>query len=232
MESTNAFIDHVEIDVYADGSFNPELRVGAWAFKVPKLNLEGVGSSEGKTTARFEFLAVMNGLEAVLGAEGSDAPIHIFTDCESTVSAIERLSAGLELRKPEKYADRTDLMPRMKAALARRRVHVTRLGVGPVAHQDCHRNALRELRQVLANDTTLQRQVALERQRARLAQLLGERGSLVERLEKVEQEIMFLGVAVEALEASLSQLEIARTIPVAGGPALPSTGKGGATVHE
>jgi ribonuclease HI len=154
VESPKASTDHLEIEVYAEGSYNQELRLGAWAFNIPKLKLEGVGSSEGKTAASFEFLAVLNGLEAVLAAEGSRAPIRIFSDCESTVSAIDRLSAGLGLRKPEKYADRADLMPHLEAVLARRRVHVTRVGVGPVEHQDCHRNALRKLRQELATDGT------------------------------------------------------------------------------
>jgi ribonuclease HI len=174
-------VDHVEIEVYADGFYNHEIRLGAWAFKIPKLNLEGVGSSEGETAARFELLAVLNGLEAVLNADRSGAPIHLFTDCESAVSAIGRLSAGLQLRKPEKYADRADLMPRLLAVLARRRVYVTRVGVRPVEHQDCHRNALRKLRQELAKDPRMQHRVALQRKHARMAQLLGERVSLVER---------------------------------------------------
>jgi hypothetical protein len=37
-----------EIEVFADGSFNHEIGLGAWAFKIPKLKLEGVGSSAGE----------------------------------------------------------------------------------------------------------------------------------------------------------------------------------------
>jgi ribonuclease HI len=198
--------DCVEIEVYADGSFNEELGLGAWAFKIPKLRLEEVGSSEGKTTTRFEFLGVLNAIEAVIAAEHSGMPIHVFTDCESTVSAIDRLRAGMGLRKPAKYADRADLLPRLEAVLARRTVLVTRVGVGPLEHQDCHRNALSKLRQELAKDPRMQRQVALRRQHVRMAQLLSERNGLLTRLDTVEQEISVRAVEIEALESSLLHL--------------------------
>jgi hypothetical protein len=47
------------IELYADGSFCHEAAYGAWAFRVPALNLEGVGSSEGRTVTRFELLGVL-----------------------------------------------------------------------------------------------------------------------------------------------------------------------------
>jgi ribonuclease HI len=228
----------VEIELYADGSSNDELGLGAWAFKVPKLNLEGVGSSEGKTTARFELLAVLNGIEAVVAAEQSGSAIHVFTDCESTVSAINRLGAGLELRKPEKYADRADLLPRLEALLLQRSVRVTRVGVGPIEHQDCHRRALSRLRQELAKDTRMQHRLALRRQRSRMAQLLVERGGLVNRLEKIEEEITLVAVEIDALESSLlhsalgEETTTAEAVPEGAlqpGPALECAVLGGGT---
>lgn len=59
------------IALYADGSFSQEVAVGAWAFKAPDLNMEGAGSGDGKTAARFEFLGVLEGLEAVAAAANS-----------------------------------------------------------------------------------------------------------------------------------------------------------------
>jgi ribonuclease HI len=210
--SPTIYASPVEIEVYADGSFDDELGLGAWAFKIPRLRLEAVGSSEGKTTTRFEFLAVINGIEAVVGAEHSGLPIHVYTDCESTVSVIDRLRAGMKLRKPEKYADRVDLLPRLEAVLAQRTVLVTRIGLDPLEHQDCHRNALSRLRQELSKDPRMQHRVALRRARTRMAQLLRERRGLLVRLDKVEQEVSILSVEIEALESSLHESEPAEVM--------------------
>jgi ribonuclease HI len=80
--------------------------------------LEGGGKAEGKTVTRFEFLAVLDGLEAVAAADKSGLPIQVFSDCDSTVAAINCLQKGEPLKKPERYADRADLLPRLQAILA------------------------------------------------------------------------------------------------------------------
>src|SRR5271169_3838599 len=165
------------IALYADGSFSHEVGIGAWAFKAPELNLEGGGKAEGKTVTRFEFLAVLDGLEAVAAADKSGLPIQIFSDCDSTVAAINCLLKGEPLKKPERYADRADLLPRLQAILAVRQIQVTRYTGGSLHHQDCHCRA----RQQLRDPKTLHR-LALVRQRARLAQLIGERESVLDRL--------------------------------------------------
>ena len=76
------------IALYADGSFCQEVGVGAWAFRIPAMNLEDAGSSEGHTTTRFEFLGVLHGLESLAATDTSGCPVHVFSDCESTVAAI------------------------------------------------------------------------------------------------------------------------------------------------
>ena len=126
------------IALYADGSFSHEVGIGAWAFKAPELNLEGAGKAEGKTVTRFEFLAVLDGLEAVAAADQSGLPIQVFSDCDSTVAAINCLQKGEPLKKPERYADRADLLPRLQAILAVRQIQVTRYTGGSLHHQDCH----------------------------------------------------------------------------------------------
>ena len=50
----------------------------------------------------------------------SGLPIHVFSDCDSTVAAIEKLRAGLPLPKPGKYQDQADLLPRLQAILTER----------------------------------------------------------------------------------------------------------------
>ena len=104
-----------EIFLYADGSFSCEVGIGAWAFRAV-LNLEGVGSSEGKTVTRFEFLAVLHGLEAVVAVDRSVCRFTSFPFFFS-LAAIEKLRAGLPLPKPGKYQDRADLLPRLQAIL-------------------------------------------------------------------------------------------------------------------
>ena len=185
------------IALYADGSFSHEVGIGAWAFKAPELNLEGGGKAEGKTVTRFEFLAVLDGLEAVAAADKSGLPIQVFSDCDSTVAAINCLQKGEPLKKPERYADRADLLPRLQAILAVRQIQVTRYTGGSLHHQDCHCRA----RQQLRDPKTLHR-LALIRQRARLAQLIGERESVLNRLAHLDEEVSILQLQVTSLELS------------------------------
>ncbi len=185
------------IALYADGSFSHELGIGAWAFKAPELNLEGEGKAEGRTVTRFEFLAVLDGLEAVAAADKSGLPIQVFSDCDSTVAAINCLQKGEPLKKPARYVDREDLLPWLQAVLAVRQVHVTRYNGGSLHHQDCHCRARRQLR----DPKTLHR-LALIRQRTRLAQLIGDRESILNRLAKLDEEVSILQLQVASLELS------------------------------
>jgi ribonuclease HI len=134
------------IRVFADGSFSSEVGFGAWAFRVRSLSIEGVGSSPGTSVLRFELMAVLEALEAVLGIDSSNLPIHVFSDCDATIALIARLQAGLPLRKPERYSDRADLIPQLQLVLSRREVRTTRFGLGRLKHQACHRAAAARLR--------------------------------------------------------------------------------------
>jgi ribonuclease HI len=191
------------IALYADGSFSYEAGVGAWAFKVPQLNLEGEGSTGGKTVTRFEFLAVLEGLEAVAAADKSRSPIQVFSDCDSTVAAINSLTRCEPLKKPERYTDRADLLPRLQAVLAVHPVDVTRYAGGSLHHQDCHAKAHRRLRREIdCNPISLHR-LALSRGRLRLSQLLGDRESILKRLAKLDEDVSVLQLQVASLELSL-----------------------------
>src|SRR5579872_6584217 len=157
MADTDSFSTLDAIALYADGSFSSEVGIGAWAFLAPVLNLEGVGSSEGNTVTRFEFLAVLHGLEAVAAVDKCGLPVHVFSDCDSTIAAIEKLRAGLPLKNPSKYEDRADLIPRLQAILTERQVQVTRYRSGRLEHQACHRNAIRKLRAEVDSDPRVRR---------------------------------------------------------------------------
>jgi ribonuclease HI len=194
------------IPVYADGSFSGEAGFGAWAFRAPSLSLEGVGSSPGRSVLRFEFLAVLEGLEAVLDADRSGLPIHVFSDCDEAIAMIERLSAGLPLKTPEKYADRADLLPRLQSVLNKREVRTTRFGLGRLEHQACHRAAAAKLREDVDGSPELRHELALKRNRARLAQLSGQRGAALRNLERLDEEISIIQLEIEALELSLRRL--------------------------
>jgi ribonuclease HI len=139
------------IELYADGSFCHEATYGAWAFRVPALNLEGVGSSEGRTVTRFELLGVLKGLKAMTSAGRWEMPIEVISGCDSTVNLIKLLCEGRPLRKPEQYRDMGDLVPRLQAILEDRQIHARRYAGGSLHHQECHRNAHRRLREEIGS---------------------------------------------------------------------------------
>jgi ribonuclease HI len=196
------------IELYADGSFCREVSIGAWAFKVPALGLEQVGSSRGSTVTRFEFLAALNGLEEILAVDESERPIHLFSDCESSVALISCLRDGEELKKPRRYDDRADLIPRLQSVLTRRQIQVTRYGGGSLDHQACHLNASRRLREEVDSDPVLHHQAALVRQRSRLDNLVKEREPLLDKLSRLDEEISLLQLQVETLQSAIQALGI------------------------
>jgi ribonuclease HI len=206
------------IELHADGSFSQERGVGAWAYLVPTLNLEGVGSADGKTATRFEFLAVLCGLEAVAAVDNTGLPIQVFSDCQSTVAAIDRLRAGLPLIKPGKYADRADLLPRLQAVLEGREVQVTWYGGGRMEHKACHRKAIRKLREEINSDPQVRHRAVLTRHRSRLGQLIGERGKTLDRLEKLDREISCLQLEIEALELAMPGIAVESCAALIDGP--------------
>ena len=187
------------IALYADGSFCQEVGVGAWAFRIPAMNLEDAGSSEGHTATRFEFLGVLHGLESLAATDTSGCPVHVFSDCESTVAAIIRINKGGDFQNIKKYEDRVDLLPRLRAVMAARVVQVTLYTGGSLDHQNCHRRARQRLREEIGHDARRQHHLALTRQRSRLTQLIEERGALIHRLGKLDEEISIAQVHAEAL---------------------------------
>jgi ribonuclease HI len=200
--------DVAPIQLHADGSFSREVGLGAWAYLVPELKLDGIGSGPGRTATRFEFLAVVHGLEAIVASDSSSRPIHVYSDCDTTVCAIERTAAGLPLKKPERYHDRADLLPRLEAVAAQRQLRVTKFGNGKLEHQACHQNALLRLRQEVDGDPRVRYRVLLARHQSRLAQLIGDRRATIERLEKIEDEISMLHLQIEAVESAMRAVSI------------------------
>ena len=115
--------------------------------------------------------------------------VHIFSDCESTVAAIIRINKGGDFQNIKRYEDRVDLLPRLRAVMAARRVQVTLYTGGSLDHQNCHRRARQRLREEIGLDARRQHHLALTRQRSRLTQLIKERGGLIHRLGKLDEEI-------------------------------------------
>jgi ribonuclease HI len=206
MSNPDGFVDLSPIELHSDGSFSDEVGIGAWAFVVPTLHLNGVGSEVGKTAARFELLAVLHGLEAITAAGNDGRPVRVFSDCDSTVAAIERLCSGLPLKRPEAYADRADLLPQLQAVLAGRSVQVTRYKSGRLEHQHCHRTALGKLREEVAKDPKIRHRIVLARLESRLDQLVGERGVVLSRLEKLDDEISIAQLEIQALGLSMRNI--------------------------
>jgi ribonuclease HI len=195
------------IALYADGSFAQEVSLGTWAFRSPELNLEGAGSAAGTTVARFEFLGVLEGLEAVAAVDKSVLPIRIYTDCDQTVADFNSVRKGEPLKKPERYADRVDLLPRLQAVLAVRQVQVNRYSGGSLHHQDCHTRARRLLRRLVDENPKTIHRMALKRVHSRLSQAIGERQSCLKRLATLDEEVSILQTELAALELSSRMID-------------------------
>ena len=129
----------------------------------------------------------------------------MLTDLFRTRLASGRFRVGLPLKNPEKYADRADLLPRLQAILSRREVRTTRFGLGRLEHQACHRAATTKLREEIDGSPRLRHELALKRNRSRLAQLAGQRGAVLKNLEKLDEDISVVQLEIEALELSLRQ---------------------------
>ena len=202
------------IELYADGSFCHELCIGAWAFSIPRLDIIRSGSSEGSTSTRFELLAVLYGLEEILSVDTSEAPLHVFSDCDSTVAVLNRLRDGKRLEKPARYEDRADLLPRLAGVFERRLVSVTRHTGRNLHHQVCHRNARERLREEIAREPKAGYRLALMRQCARHVQLTKDREEILNRLAAVDEEIDVVRPQIEALECFLSCVDAHSTTAV------------------
>jgi len=196
-----------EISLYADGSFCHEAAFGSWAFTAPELTLDGVGSAPGPRVTRFEFLAVLHGLEAILAADQSDLPIRVISDCPSTVALIAAVREGRPLKRPQRYTDRADLFPRLRSVLDRRRIHATIYAGGSQHHQACHRKANRRLREEMDANPGMRHRSALIRQRTRLDSLIREREPLFDRLAKLGEEIAVSQVQIRALESAMGLIQ-------------------------
>jgi len=81
----------MQIFVYGDGTFHQELGLGAWAFRIPTLNLEQTGVGPGKNSGRFEILAMLHGLETALH-ESVDLELCGISDCPEVSELAAKLA--------------------------------------------------------------------------------------------------------------------------------------------
>jgi ribonuclease HI len=187
--------------------------MGSWAFRIPALQLDCVGVESGKTSGRFEALAVLNGLEAVHSLDLS-ATVRVFTDSEEVVVFLSRivgLSGSATL--PAKAAKgKTDLVRRFQDAICDRRVAVTKYSGGGIDHQWCHRSARQALHEAIEHDPVLQHGIATRRVRTKLDSLVRKRAALEKRLCGVED-----GISVARLELAALQLAVGRSEIEGGG---------------
>ena len=137
------------IDVYADGSFQVEHALGAWAFVIPALQLKGSGCEWGANIQEFELLAVLHGLRALQGR--SVTRVRVFTDCVATA---DRLKSLLEARdgqlvQPEACEDASmaELVDVVRQLHAATELSVLHPGANSLWHRESHNLARRTIRQ-------------------------------------------------------------------------------------
>ncbi len=147
------------IDVYADGSFQVEHALGAWAFVIPALQLKASGCEWGANIQEFELLAVLEGLRALQGR--SAARVRVFTDCVATA---DRLKSLLDARDGQfvrpgacEDAGMAELVDVVRQLNAATEFSVLHPGVNSLWHRECHNLARRTIRQQLKDGAKLQK---------------------------------------------------------------------------
>jgi hypothetical protein len=215
----------MEILIYGDGSFHQEMGLGAWAFRIPALGVDQCGVGPGKSSGRFEVLAILHGIETALTLDSSSGELCGITDCSEVTALAAELAApnGGSLKSG---VDKADLLPRLQHVLGTGRVTIQPLQTPAHDHHLCHLAAGRRLREEVQKNPILRYRVALDREYRRLRDLTEELQKLERRALELDIDLAVRRIQVQSLEKALLDLE-QRPLEVAAG--LPSKSNTGAT---
>jgi ribonuclease HI len=191
-----------ELNLYADGSFRQELLIGAWAYRVPTFSLAMSKAEVGASVEWFELAGVVAGIEAISRVDRSARAIHVHSDSAFVGCLLRYLMAGQLLPARRSFERVGDLIRRLAGIVRPWEVRFSRChGKNPI-HRQCHNGAVLEVRERIRTDPVLVHGLALKRDEERFSKLSAEREGLHRRLEKVEDDLLFCEVRLNALRVT------------------------------
>lgn len=191
-----------EIAIYGDGSFSCDLLVGAWATHVPSFGLQITGSGFGTLEGHFEFCALVEGIQTVVRLDHTDRPLHLHTDSEYALTALQCLSARTDLPARKSFESIRELYVRITQLIGTRRVRWSRANTNGEFHRICHQAARCALRKQIKSQLAVDAVMALSYEERRREVWLGNRQQLVRRMRRVENNLQ----VCEDRIAQLSQM--------------------------
>jgi ribonuclease HI len=188
-----------EIDLYSDGSHQPGLQIGGWAYCVPALGLEMAAVEVGSSVEWFELAGVVAGIEGISGIEHSARPIHVHTDSAFVGCLLKHLIAGQPYRSRRSFERVMDLIRRVAGPCSQRSLRCSRTQRKNPLIRNCHLAVTRKVREHVATDPILSQQLAFKREVSKLSTLSAEREKLGRRFQKLEEELRLCKVRVSVL---------------------------------
>src|SRR3954465_14623361 len=116
-----------EIHIFGDGSYQPLLGLGSWAFCSPGIGIEDVGLAPGPGIENFEILAALTGLEKVLAIDHTRRPIRLHSDSQFTLLFLRYVLERTELPSRRSFDRVRDLYKRAGDLTTVRKVVLTRV---------------------------------------------------------------------------------------------------------
>jgi len=193
-----------ELNLYGDGSFCPELGLGAWAYRVPSLGIAGVGVECGSDAGFFEFAAVVAGIEAVAAVDITARPIHVHTDSEFVWRLLVHMADGAPLPSRSRFEPIRALYSRVAESSGARRVVRPKRKARRKEVRECHLDARQSLKGHIRASDTLTRALNEQREKQELAALTKHREQLDRRVEDLQEERRLCDLRVQTITQRLN----------------------------
>src|SRR3954471_9212082 len=127
-----------EIHVFGDGSYQPSLGLGSWAFCSPGIGLEDVGLEPGPGIENFEILAALAGLEKVLAIDHTRRLIRVHSDSQFALIFLKHAVERTALPSRRSFDRVRDLHKRAVDLTSARKVVLKRVEPTRPEHMACH----------------------------------------------------------------------------------------------
>jgi ribonuclease HI len=191
-----------EIRIHGDGSFHHSIGLGAWAFRVAEFGLNRGAVETGSGVEVFEFAAILRGIEAVLGLDGTARPMHVYSDSQFVQTVFLPLLRKEPLPERKTFNRIRDLYSVAERHLANRRIRFSKVSRNDADHRQCHNLARTTLREHIRGNNDLAIDDALKQEAKRYTSLTKERATLETRLRVIEDDLLLSETRSQALLSS------------------------------
>jgi ribonuclease HI len=188
-----------DIRIYGDGSFQHQLSVGAWAFRVSQFGLDHGAVEAGSTVEFFEFAAILRGIEAVVALDRTARPIHVFSDSQYVQKAFQPLLRKEPVPQRKAFNRIRALYSVTEQQLANRQIRFSMVSRTDADHSRCHLLAITTLREHIRGNRDLLIDIALRAEASRYESFTKERARLETRLRVIEDQLLFSYTRSQAL---------------------------------